>query len=135
MWNTCYRKMLTRFDGASSRWRKLKTKKNYTYHLTHLLFRSIAQRVRVAQAFVYSVVYLNTVCLVKMPPCANAQLIWQLLLKLLITCEHFKLNPSTVDIRCKPKQGGGTSIYPVLWSSSSVKAKVKSQGRILVGQR
>jgi len=32
-------------------------------------------------------------------------------------------------------QGGGTPIYPVLWSSSSVKVKVKSQGRILEGQR
>ena len=30
---------------------------------------------------------------------------------------------------------GGTTLYPVLWSSSLVKAKVKSQGRILVGQR
>jgi len=34
------------------------------------------------------------------------------------------------------RQGGGDNpIYPALQSSSSVKAEVKSQGRILVGQR
>jgi len=42
---------------------------------------------------------------------------------------------SYVYISSNPElQGGGTPIYPVLWSSSSVKAKVKSQGRILVDQ-
>ena len=32
-------------------------------------------------------------------------------------------------------KGDGTPIYPVLRSSYSIKAKVKSQSRILVGQR